>query len=409
VSISLIVGPAGYIPELSGLQHHPADKQLRILIIKNIFSDSASGGAELLCHNIASSLSERGHELFVLAARPGSRSNRFKVAGKLMRVKPTDSMIKLISFRKKFAWILCSLYNYHITRRYINKIKPDVIYLHNIEWLTSSPLSAAADSGIRLVIHLHNHHYHELWKSSRGNSLRKGMRAIFHLSARFGNARLIAVSKTIAREFLDSGYKNENIVTIHNGLPEAVFGRAFSGVERKNILFVGEIAPHKGIEVAIDAIGVLRDQGISCNLDIIGSSQNKTYRANIGTMIERRSLAGQVRFLGTLPREEVWDQMHGAGIILLPAVGPEAFGLVVAEAMACGAYPIVSNRGALPEVIGDCGSLVEPTPHACAEAIRHYLTLPCRRKDSLRLAGMTRARELFSLENNMAEIERALT
>jgi glycosyltransferase involved in cell wall biosynthesis len=52
----------------------------------------------------------------------------------------------------------------------------------------------------------------------------------------------------------------------------------------------------------------------------------------------------------------------------------EGFGMPVAEAMACGTPVIVSDRGSLPEVVGDAGIVVPPTADALETALAHVLT-----------------------------------
>lgn len=52
----------------------------------------------------------------------------------------------------------------------------------------------------------------------------------------------------------------------------------------------------------------------------------------------------------------------------------ESFGCSVAEAMLCECVPVVSRRGALPEVVGDCGFYADPpTPENVAAAVRQAL------------------------------------
>lgn len=53
----------------------------------------------------------------------------------------------------------------------------------------------------------------------------------------------------------------------------------------------------------------------------------------------------------------------------------ESFGMALAEAMACGCVPVVTERGALPEVVGDTGYYVPyGSPEATAEAIEKALS-----------------------------------
>jgi glycosyltransferase involved in cell wall biosynthesis len=73
--------------------------------------------------------------------------------------------------------------------------------------------------------------------------------------------------------------------------------------------------------------------------------------------------------------EALADLMAGADAFVLPSHW-EGFGLTALEAMGCGAPVIVSDRGALPEVVGDGGLVSEPTAAGLREALRRVLGDP---------------------------------
>jgi glycosyltransferase involved in cell wall biosynthesis len=83
----------------------------------------------------------------------------------------------------------------------------------------------------------------------------------------------------------------------------------------------------------------------------------------------------------------------------------ESFGMAVAEAMLCGCAPVVSDRGALPEVVGDCGFIV---PYgdvaATVQAIRAALEVGEEERKRYR----QRIVENFSLESRRAQLLAAL-
>ena len=81
--------------------------------------------------------------------------------------------------------------------------------------------------------------------------------------------------------------------------------------------------------------------------------------------------------------------MAGADAFVLPSHW-EGFGLTALEAMACGAPVIVSDRGALPEVVGDAGLVVEPTPASLRAALLRVVTDDALAAD-LRRRGRERA------------------
>lgn len=78
----------------------------------------------------------------------------------------------------------------------------------------------------------------------------------------------------------------------------------------------------------------------------------------------------RVVHLGRLPDEVMPGLMAGAGAAVVPSLY-EGFGLPALEAMAARVPLLSSNRSSLPEVVGDGGTLVDPTPEALAEGIEN--------------------------------------
>ena len=76
----------------------------------------------------------------------------------------------------------------------------------------------------------------------------------------------------------------------------------------------------------------------------------------------------------------------------------------MAEAMACGCVPVVANRYAMPEAVGDSGILVPfNDPPALAEGIRQALSRP-----ELGLAAQRRVHETFTLAHRQALLREEL-
>jgi glycosyltransferase involved in cell wall biosynthesis len=87
-------------------------------------------------------------------------------------------------------------------------------------------------------------------------------------------------------------------------------------------------------------------------------------------------LAGRVEHLGYITSERRYDLYARASMLVLPS-HLEGFGLPVLEAMTVGVPVIVSNRGALPEVAGDAGLIVDAEDaDGLATAMKRYLHEP---------------------------------
>ncbi len=82
---------------------------------------------------------------------------------------------------------------------------------------------------------------------------------------------------------------------------------------------------------------------------------------------------GRSAVLRDLPEISLAAVMSGAAAYCQPSL-MEGFGLTTLEAMACGVPVVVSDRGSLPEVVGDCGCVVEPTAAALEASLDAVLT-----------------------------------
>ena len=129
-------------------------------------------------------------------------------------------------------------------------------------------------------------------------------------------------------------------------------------------VFAGRLSPEKG---AIEAIEIARAAGV--RIDVYGDAYDADYARD--RIQPRRADPGVVLHQG-VPRTALWEVMARAAVVLCPASWDEPFGMVAAEAQACGTPVVAFRRGALDEVIveGVTGFLVAPDDiSAAAEAV----------------------------------------
>ncbi len=149
-------------------------------------------------------------------------------------------------------------------------------------------------------------------------------------------------------------------------------GRRTPRNPRGYVLFVGTLEPRKNLGTLLDAYASLRAREPDLpRLRVAGRAP-----ASAAAWLQQMAdppLAGFVDYLGYVPDGERRALFEGASLLVVPS-WHEGFGLPALEAMALGVPVVTSNRGALPEVVGDAGLLVAPDqPGAIADAIRRML------------------------------------
>jgi glycosyltransferase involved in cell wall biosynthesis len=155
------------------------------------------------------------------------------------------------------------------------------------------------------------------------------------------------------------------------------------------VLFLGTLEPRKNLGALLDAYERLVARRPVPPLVLAG-------RAIDGSRqwldrIARPPLEGRVRHIGYVDPARRRELYEGAGVLVQPSF-EEGFGLPVLEAMTMGVPVVAANRGALPEVLGDAGQLVEPeAPDQIAMAIERVVDDPRFAAESA-ARGLERAR-----------------
>lgn len=141
----------------------------------------------------------------------------------------------------------------------------------------------------------------------------------------------------------------ERAVTIYHGISEPPAQQS-NNASSSVFAFQGRMVTTKGTGLLLEAMRLLHKQATDPKLKIIGDGPEL---ANFKA--ETADLNGQVEFLGHVNDSDLESVLSTAGTIVMPSLGGEVFGLVAAENMMRGKLLIVSDIGALKEVVGDTG------------------------------------------------------
>jgi glycosyltransferase involved in cell wall biosynthesis len=124
-----------------------------------------------------------------------------------------------------------------------------------------------------------------------------------------------------------------------------------------------------------------------------------------------KGVSESIEFIGRLEHDEVAELLPGAEALVMPSTFPEAFGMVAAEAAACGVLPVSAGHSgmrevsrelaaALPEGVGELTSfpVEEGAVEAIAARLNAWLDLPEEAREAAREALVSTAGRLWSWE-----------
>jgi glycosyltransferase involved in cell wall biosynthesis len=155
------------------------------------------------------------------------------------------------------------------------------------------------------------------------------------------------------------------------------------------LLCIGVIAPHKGQDTLLSALGRLRSEDWRCT--IVGSTDAFPEFA-AGIARQATALDGKVRLTGVLEDRALDDAYRRCALLIAPS-RVESSGMAIADARARGIPVLGAETGGIPDALaGGGGMLVRPgDPAALAAALDAWLADPALRARLRREAHAARA------------------
>jgi glycosyltransferase involved in cell wall biosynthesis len=254
----------------------------------------------------------------------------------------------------------------------IADFNPHLVHVHNFfPILTPSIYDACADAGVPVVQTLHNYRlicpqammlrdgkpcetcvsgspYHAVryacYRGSRLASLVAAHMVSAHRRRDTWNAkvgRFIALTEFTRDKFIEGGLPAEKIVVKPNFVPDPLADAVPIADEREGAVFVGRLSPEKGVATLLRAW-----RELSIPLRVIGDGP--IMADDVG-----RCDNPAVAVLGRKTGPDVAKEMRRAAFLIMPSQWYEPFGLVLAEAFACGLPVIASRLAAMAEIVED--------------------------------------------------------
>jgi len=291
--------------------------------------------------------------------------------------------------------------------RIINKYSIDLVHI-NFVGLTNPSLWGVYLAGVKIVFTEHASGS-ALVRSPFKQALSKMLH--FVLSCRV--AKYIAVSDFVRHRLLQTHHVSGNkSVTIYNGVnlqrfkpQESLAARRELGfpLDKKIVCSVAMLIPEKGIKNLIQAAALLVHKLNIDNLMVVLVGEGYL-RNELEQQVDDLKLSNHVFFIGR--RSDVQTIIAAADIVVVPSLWEEAFGLIIAEAMACARPVVASNIGGIPELVDDgiTGKLVKPGDSSeLAQAICS-LFIDLAGRECMGRAGLSKATEMFNLTRQVEEL-----
>ena len=302
--------------------------RVRIAIIahlKHAISEPFAGGLEMHTHLLARALRERGHAVTVFASSQSDPD---------LGIEAICDETSLLGVGTSEANDIAFFREHHAYLRLMTELRDrnfDVIHNNSLHYL---PVSMADTVPTPMLTTLHTPPF--CW-------LESGVRVS---KARM---RYVAVSEATAAMWRHATRVDR---IIPNGIDLTRFPMSPASAAEPYLVWYGRIVPEKGLELAIAAA-----RRIGLSLRFAGPISDPPYYEQA----IRPQLGVDAVHVGHLDHDALAKLVGGAKAALCTPRWEEPYGLVVAEALACGTPVAAFRRGGVPAILDDsCGALAEP-------------------------------------------------
>ena len=255
-----------------------------------------------------------------------------------------------VPLRKGYRWFVSNLLFVPYIGRAYRRQPFDVLRVHSLRYTGFAALWARRIFRLPVPIIAHHHHVdRDRWTE------RIDARVVQQAE------RTITVSDFARRQLIEElGAPPSRVDVVYNGINRMYQPDPARRIARPDgpftILHVGSLIARKNLHVLLEAFQQVTRAIAHVRLVLVGRGPEE---AALRETAQSLGIADQVDFVGFVDEAEKL-QHYAQSDLLVSASKLEGFGLAVGEAMACGLPVVVSNAGALPELVvdGECGLVV---------------------------------------------------
>jgi len=248
-----------------------------------------------------------------------------------------------------------------------------VVHVHNPpDFLVFSALVPKI-LGAKIIFDMHENlpeFYCSKFNKSPNSFLAKVLLFFEKIGIRFADFTIVAHDLLRERVIKRDGIPEKNCVALLN-YPSSAFFKPLPEKKEKEefrILYPGTVSYQHGIDIALEAMAIVRKECKEAKLDIYVRSTNPTYHEELVKLTDRLNLNGSVSFFKPAPMEEMGKILAGTSIGVVPKrggiFGSEAFSTKILEFMAAG-IPVIASKTKIDEYYFDDSMVMffEPENH----------------------------------------------
>lgn len=388
---------------------------MRVLIINNIFPPGFIGGYELGAFDIARGLARREHAVEVLTSEyfvDDSGADEGAEGAIVVRRDldcagfPNRSPQEIAGRSGLAPFVLPR--NLRVLAGRLAVFNPDAVLCFNLSGLGApSILRLLTASGIRPVVYLMDNVFDGMCADTER---RRGFERAFGVEDWPDETRFLFMSQNLRQEVERAlGFAVARTEIVPGWFDPAAAAPPAEPQEesRTRFVFVSRVAPHKGIDIALEACRDLLDHGFTdFGLDVFGGGE-------VGPMLQRVTalrLQAHVRYMGAPAKEQLLPQLARYTALLFPTWQREPFGFVVAEAAAAGCLPVMTSGIGAAEWFQDGVDCLKIDRNAASlsAAMQRLITMAADARVAIRRRAQATAARFFHFESALDRVEGAL-
>lgn len=339
----------------------------KLAIISNFYPPNAYGGYEIGTAQVADGLVSHGWDVHVLTSTEVPQSGRPWVYPWLQSSRSYKA--HLAGRIPKFRYLVArERQNIVAFRRFIDEVQPEVIYFWNTAYTSNCLLPLAKRTGIPTGWYAFDYglvsNYGDLWEKQMADVAGNPVRKIQRLMLKVAGAAMRRPSlDKIPLDFVHYPTQFLNDFYASSKVQPACWAKVEWGVDEKKftpsgdfpnnkLLFVGQISPHKGVELLIKALALLRAKNshLEYELTIAGHAHDPAYERKLRQLVVEEKLEQKVIFAGFAGRDSMPGLYQQHSTLIFPSIWPEPMGITILEAMSSGLCVLGSGTGGSAEL-----------------------------------------------------------